>query len=141
MFRITRMKDITDRKWDGILTPALVAFLIALSLWAVRPRFNSSTPRAKFATARTQILNFQTALDHFDNDNGFYPVGPNGLLDLIKKPAKAKSWTGPYLKTDTVPKDPWGRDFVYIYPGQHNVLSYDLYSLGPPGENSMVRNW
>jgi len=30
-----------------------------------------------------------------------------------------------------VPKDPWGRPYVYKFPGQHGT--YDIVSLGPEG--------
>ena len=38
---------------------------------------------------------------------------------------------GPYLDKP-VPKDPWGRSYLHILPGEH--WPYDLYSLGPTGQ-------
>ena len=32
---------------------------------------------------------------------------------------------------DSVPKDPWGKEFVYLNPGRKNPNGYDLYSAGP----------
>ena len=51
-----------------------------------------------------------------------------GLTALVQKPEGAASWKGPYLKTNTVPNDPWGRAYVYVSPGQHGA--YDITSLG-----------
>ena len=34
----------------------------------------------------------------------------------------------------TLGKDPWGKDYIYVYPGQKNPNSYDLYSAGPDGQ-------
>lgn len=36
---------------------------------------------------------------------------------------------------DRVPRDPWGRAYVYRYPGTQAV--YELFSLGPDGVESM----
>ena len=43
----------------------------------------------------------------------------------------------------SIPKDPWGNDFQYIYPGQHNSNGFDLYSYGPDGQagNDDIGNW
>lgn len=45
-------------------------------------------------------------------------------------------WNGPYLPKD-VPRDPWGRPYIYTYPGEHGVEP-DIVSYGadrqPGGE-------
>jgi general secretion pathway protein G len=76
---------------------------------------------------------------------GRYPTGSEGLDALIQKPSSAPNWNGPYLKKTVVRKDPWGYDYVYVFPGQHG--EFDLYSLGADnrdggdGENQDVRSW
>ena len=81
----------------------------------------------------------RTALDAFEVDTGRYPKGRNGLMDLIQQPRDTTGWHGPYL--DNVPKDPWGNDYIYECPGRHNPTSYDLSSMGPPGEDTVIGNW
>jgi general secretion pathway protein G len=51
------------------------------------------------------------------------------------------TWKGPYVKQ--VPKDPWGNEYIYRYPGTNNANSYDIYSLGPDGRegNDDITNW
>ena len=56
-------------------------------------------------------------------------------MDLIQQPRDAQNWRGPYLQSDSIPKDPWGNDYIYECPGRHNPTSYDISSLGPPGDN------
>jgi general secretion pathway protein G len=75
-------------------------------------------------------------------DNGYYPKGKSGLMDLVQQPREAQSWKGPYLKD--LPKDPWGNDYSYECPGRHNATSYDLTSPGPDGKISSdddIANW
>ena len=55
---------------------------------------------------------------------------------------QAEAWKGPYIKRG-VPNDPWGNPYVYRFPGQHNVNSYDLHSFGPDGHEGGddIDNW
>jgi general secretion pathway protein G len=95
--------------------------------------------QARVTSAQTQVANFKTVLDSFEVDNGYYPKGKNGLLDLIQKPRDAVSWHGPYL--ESIPKDPWGNDYIYECPGKHNPTSYDIWSQGAPNADSPIGNW
>ena len=119
----------------------LVLVILGILAAIVLPRFTNRTKQAQTAAAQTQISNFKVALDAFDVDNGYYPKGKNGLQDLIVMPRDAQNWHGPYLQTDAVPKDPWGNDYIYECPGRHNPTSYDLSSMGPPGEDNVIGNW
>ncbi len=50
---------------------------------------------------------------------------------------------GPYIERG-VPKDPWGNDYIYKSPGDHNTEGYDLHSLGPDGQDGTeddIDNW
>src|SRR5437588_6907114 len=119
----------------------LVLMILGILAAIVIPKFSGRTEQAKEQAAVTQISTFRTALDAFEVDNGYYPKGKNGLLDLIQAPRDAQNWRGPYLQSDTVPKDPWGNDYIYENPGRHNPASYDLSSQGPPGGEKPVANW
>jgi len=72
----------------------------------------------------------------FDIELGRYPTSAEGLEALTKRPAtfpEGGKWR-PYLLVDKIPKDPWGRDYFYRFPGLHNPREFDLYSLGPNGK-------
>ena len=119
----------------------LVLVILGILAAIVLPRFTNRTKQAQVAAATTQISTFKTALDAFEVDNGYYPKGKNGLQDLITAPRDATNWRGPYLQADSVPKDPWNNDYIYENPGRHNSTSYDLSSMGPPGEDMVIGNW
>jgi general secretion pathway protein G len=100
---------------------------------------------AKAEAAKIQIERIGAGLDLFRLDVGRYPSQAEGLRALIALPAGAGGWNGPYLKRAEGIEDPWGRPFVYRYPGSHG--EYDLYSLGADnaeggdGENRDVTSW
>ncbi|MEY2427629.1 MAG: ral secretion pathway protein [Verrucomicrobiota bacterium] len=119
----------------------LVLMILGILAAIVIPKFSGRTEQAKEQAAVTQISTFRTALDAFEVDNGYYPKGKNGLVDLIQAPRDAQNWRGPYLQSDTIPKDPWGSDYIYENPGRHNPSSYDLSSTGPPGGDKIIGNW
>ncbi|HTI70388.1 MAG TPA: type II secretion system major pseudopilin GspG [Candidatus Limnocylindria bacterium] len=122
----------------------LVLTILGILAAIVVPKISGRTEEARESAARTQISTFGTALDAFEVDNGYYPKKKTGLADLITQPRDSKNWRGPYMKSDVVPKDPWGNDYVYEAPGRHNPSSYDLSSPGPdsrPGTEDDICNW
>jgi general secretion pathway protein G len=122
----------------------LVLVILATLAAVVTPKFARRSEQARITAAKTQISQFEVALDAFEIDVGRYPTTPEGLRALTEKPtADADGWLQPYIKRD-VPKDPWGNEYVYRYPGQYNIDGYDLYSLGPDrklGGDDDITNW
>jgi general secretion pathway protein G len=39
----------------------------------------------------------------------------------------------------TIPLDPWGHAYIYVYPGTHNPNGYDLSAIAPDGQ--VFGNW
>jgi general secretion pathway protein G len=120
----------------------LVLMILGVLAAIVVPKMANRGQDARIKATVTQISSFKTALDMFEVDNGYYPKGRNGLLDLVQKPRDATNWHGPYL--DKIPKDPWGNDYLYEFPGKHNASSFDLVSMGPDGRSGTeddISNW
>ena len=109
----------------------VVITIIGLIMSLVGPRVLTYLSDSKVKAARIQIQGFSAALDLYYLDNGRYPTSTEGLGALAQKPEGATTWNGPYLNGNLVPKDPWGRPYVYKFPGQRGA--YDIVSLGPEG--------
>lgn len=119
---------------QGFTLVELLLVLVILGTLAaiVVPKFAGRTEQARVTAAHTQIANFGVVLDAFEVDNGYYPKGKGGLVDLVEQPRDAQNWRGPYLKGE-IPNDPWGNPYVYECPGKHNDQGYDIMSAGPDG--------
>ncbi len=47
------------------------------------------------------------------------------------------AWDGPYIKTEKLPSDPWGKPYSYEYPPTHNKINVpDIWSFGPDGQEN-----
>jgi general secretion pathway protein G len=72
---------------------------------------------------------------------------PDSLDDLTRQPPDLKPgevWDGPYIHAVGLLTDPWGNRYRYQVPGGRNTQSYDLWSLGPDGEDNSgdeIGNW
>ena len=122
-----------DREGGFTLVEMLVVItIIGLIMALVGPRVLGYLSESKVKTAKIQIESLSSALDLYFLDNGRYPSSSEGLPALVQRPANAASWNGPYLKTASVPADPWGRPYVYRSPGTH--APYEITSYGPSGE-------
>ena len=110
----------------------VVMTIIALFVALVAPNVLKHGDTARITAARAQIQNFQTALGSYKLDTGTFPSTEQGLQALRVKPADLTQWNGPYLPKD-VPKDPWGHDYVYKYPGEHGDEP-DIVCLGADGQ-------
>ena len=127
------------RRQGFTLVEMLLVLVILATLAAiVYPKVMGRSKQASVTAAQTQIASFKIALDAFEVDNGYYPKGRNGLMDLVIQPRDAVNWHG-YM--EQIPQDPWKQDYIYECPGKHNPSSYDISSLGPPGEQMPLGNW
>src|SRR5574340_584189 len=114
----------------------LVVTIIAILAGAVTVEAGKRIKLARRARALEDIRVLEMALDSYAADNGAPPTTQQGLAALRKKPSSApvpRNWNGPYIKK-SVPKDSWGNDYVYRYPGQENPEGYDLICYGADGQ-------
>lgn len=129
---------VSVRRRSGFTLLELVVVIIVLGLLAglVAPQIIGRLSDAKSTTARTQIELLSVALDGYRLDNGNYPTTDQGLAALRDRPTRPpvpSNWRGPYLRK-AVPLDPWGRPYLYRFPGEKNPGAFDLESLGRDGK-------
>lgn len=137
------------RTMRGFTLIEVIVVVVILGILAamVVPKFFDKPGEARLVKAKSDIQALATALNLYRLDNFAYPSTDQGLQALVQKPGgmpEARNWkSSGYV--DRVPKDPWGREYLYLSPGQRG--EFDLYSLGADGqpggegEAADVGNW
>jgi general secretion pathway protein G len=126
-----------------LVVVAILGILAAI----VVPRIMDRPDEAKRVAAKADIAAIVQSLKLYRLDNGFYPTTDQGLVALVQKPASNPvpgNWKqGGYL--ERLPKDPWGGDYQYLYPGVKGEI--DVFSLGADrarggeGSGADIGNW
>ncbi len=122
------------RKAMAITGLAASAFMVALFFGVVQFDTTPRVTAARIVTAKGRIFKLTMALQAFKKDIGRYPTENEEPMALNNKLAGPEGglWHGPYIaENDT---DPWGRCYIYRYPGIIHPDSFDLLSMGPDGE-------
>lgn len=117
-----------------LLELLVVLAILGLLIGLVAPAALRQLGSAKEKIAHQSIERLASVLDIYKLDVGTYPTTEQGLEALLVEPPGATHWSGPYLKGEKVPEDPWGRPFGYRMPSQRPGHDYDLFSLGPTGQ-------
>lgn len=71
-----------------------------------------------------------SVLKMYKINNGFYPSTAQGLKALVTRPGGSpvpKSWTA---LADSVPRDPWGEEYIYRFPGSKVASEFELVTKG-----------
>jgi general secretion pathway protein G len=121
-----------SRRGITLIEMLVVVTIVGLFVGLVSVNMFKKADEAKRTAARAQIDNFMSALGLYKLDIGTFPATDQGLQALRVAPPNAPQWAGPYLPKD-VPMDPWGRPYLYKYPGDHGDEP-DLTSYGADGQ-------
>lgn len=122
----------------------VVVAIIGLLAAIIAPKVLNRADDGASAKVKTDVANIMSSVKLYRMDNLSYPSTVNGLQALKNKPVDANRWKGPYI--DLLPKDPWGREYLYANPGTHNT-DFDIYTLGADkklggtGVNADIGNW
>ena len=144
----TRVSSDQARREAGftLLELLVVIVILGLLIGLVAPAVLRQLGHAKDSIAKQSIAQISSVLDLYKLDAGGYPATQDGLQALITKPDDNPNWAGPYMKSGTLPLDPWGHQYLYQSPSTRTGLDYDLCSLGSadkpgqPGDPGLICN-
>jgi len=120
----------------------LLVVIVILGLLAavVLPNLTGKSEEAKRKLTCVQMKNLTESLKMFKIDNGRYPTTEESLKSLIVNPNPElllSYSTSGYLEDKKVPKDPWGRDYVYTYDEENGL---DIISFAGDGIEGGVKD-
>ena len=119
----------------SLLEIMVVLTIMASIMGAVSLGVMGYLVKSKIKQTKMDIVTISNALDLYKTEFGRYPESDDGLSRLVEEKI---------LKEKKVPKDPWGNEYIYIFPGSNNDDGFDLYSFGKDGREGGeddISNW
>jgi len=107
----------------------VVLVIIGLIATAVGVNVVKQREEANLQKAKSDVQNIASqGVDAYRVMRGRFPSTEEGLGVLVKEGfLRANNDKGSLT-------DPWGNEYVYLYPGQKNADGYDVKSKGPDGQ-------
>lgn len=125
---------------EMILVLAIIALLLGTGAYLMSDVLGDGEK----VKVKSDIQTLSTSLIRYKTNGGVFPSKEQGLDALYREPAGDPQPTSWKVYLETEPIDPWGRSYQYRYPGKYNPSSYDVFTLGPDGEEGTaddVGNW
>lgn len=134
---MTEQTRKTHRRNDAgftLVEVLAVMAIIALLVFVVVANVGPALSRANVQKAQTDIAKLDGAVEHYFLYMKSYPDEAVGLSALRALPAGTPNADqypkGGFIKK--LPDDPWGRPYVYRYPGETGT--FDIISYGADGQ-------
>jgi len=109
----------------------VVIAILGMLVYMVAPAALRQLGSSKQKIAQQSVERLAGILDIYKLDVGGYPTTDQGLQALVTRPSEANGWAGPYVKSGTVPVDPWNHPYLYRSPSARTDHDFDLCSPGP----------
>ncbi len=104
---------------EMVIVLGIIAMIMGGAIFAMRGIAGGAKP----AQAKADINTYLSALSLYKINKGKYPSTQEGLK-AIANPKKGVK----------IVQDPWGRDYVYRFPGSINTSEPEIISFGEDGQ-------
>lgn len=144
MKRLHPQKYRTNQLGFTLIEIMVVVIIISILGAIIAPNMFKRAHQARVVAAQNGIGTIESQMALYKLDNYAFPNTGEGIKALVSSNGK-RTWNGPYL--DEIPKDPWGNEFQYQYPGSKNPNKFDVFSFGADGqvggegEAADIGNW
>lgn len=120
-----------NRKHQGFTLIEIMIVIVILGVLAgmIVPNILDRPDQARVTKAKSDIRNLKSVLKLYKLDHFDYPSSDQGLNALVKPPVTEGIQTKSYI--ESLPKDPWGKNYHYLNPGQHGEI--DIFTYGKDG--------
>ena len=129
--RVASRETLHSQSGFTLIEVLVVLMIIGMIMSLAGPRVLGYFSDSKLKSAKIQTEALSSSLELFYLDNGRYPSDSEGLKALVVKPSGLSNWNGPYVKSGSLPQDPWGNP--YKYTSVDRGRSYQVSFVGPEG--------
>jgi len=139
---MNRQQNHKRRQGFTLMEVLLVLMILVVLASMAVTIFGGTQEQALKDAAKGQLGVFKTAISTYQLHALSYPSSLNDLVEPPSDDKLAEKWHGPYL--DRSPVDPWDNEYKIAVPGKHNTDSYDVWSMGPDGQDGTaddIGNW
>ncbi len=123
--RIRKFQGLFSKKGLSLIEMLIVVSILAFIMSVIARSFNQNKKKSQINQTKILIGLIEQAMEEFNLDCGYYP---EALENLVSAPSDCEEWgPQPYLKNGKIPKDPWGKDFIYEYDeesGNYAITSW-----------------
>ncbi len=116
-----------------LLEMIVVIGIIALILGAAAAVIGRGGASAEIKMTETMVNGVEAKLQEYRMLGGMYPSQAQGLQALVTKPSIAPVPRRYVSLYDELPRDPWGKELKYAYPGSKDAGKPEIISAGPDG--------
>ena len=129
MKNLARRRALDAQRGMTLIEILVVLVILGLIATAVAVNVVGAAGKARTDRAKTDVQRIASdGVEAFKVMRGRYPSTEEGLKLLIdEKFLKPNSPEGKL-------KDPWDREYIYLYPGQAHPDSFDVKSYGADGQ-------
>jgi general secretion pathway protein G len=143
-------KKPTKNKW---ITVFIIAFIFlatcigSVVIFGPRIAINllkGQIDSAKETRANSDLQAIGLALQSYEARTLRIPTTEQGLMALVEKPTLEPIPENYRAFMEELPKDPWGQPYKYRFPAQKSKKTYDLWTVGPDGQDGTdddLGNW
>ena len=144
MREISRSRRLSRQKSAFTLIEVLLVLIILVILGSLAASvFTGTQDKANIQAATIQIGLVEEPISRYRLAMNKYPEELSELWEEPEDDDEKEKWgTSAYMKE--IPDDPWGNPYEYLAEGEKNPDGYDIWSLGPDGEDGTeddIGNW
>lgn len=132
--RISTARRLRTEAGYTLFEIMLVLGIIAVLVGSAIYMLSGNIDVAKEQRVQSDVQAISMQLRTYEMLNYRKPTTEQGLKALVQMPSSAPKPQRWKKLMESVPLDPWGNEYVYRNPGKFKTDGYDLYSLGPKGE-------
>jgi len=92
--------------------------------------FTIGGPPNRPLQAEVKLRELKAYLEVYRTVSGMYPTQSQGLAALVTKPITAPEPVNWEQQVKGLPKDPWGQDYIYFYPGRKDASCGEVVYKG-----------